>query len=217
VSHSINSEREALWPPPDLLLGFREGLGARGGGWEGSKGVTDIVGSQVSRTTPSHHTSSLPSPYPHRLPWQGVCDPTEHPLYPLAPCYNPKPSRCGQFRVLDAQPLSLTRICERAAPQPHHSFRATPPTPNTSHQRSLTRQTQNQARLARFRVFGTQPLSPSHICERLAPRPPSLFSSNPTNTHHLPPPPFDTADPKPSHAGSISGFWHPTPLPRSRL
>jgi hypothetical protein len=120
--------------------------------------VTEVVGSQVSKITPSHHISSLPSPYPRRLLWQGVFYPTEPLLHPLIPRYNPKPSRRGQFRVLDPQPLSPTRICERAAP-----------------------------------------------------RPPSLLTSNPTNTHHLPPPSFSMADPKPSHGGSVSGFRPPTP------
>ena len=40
---------------------------------------------------------------------------------------------------------------------------------------------------------------------------------HPTNIHRRSPPPFNTADPKPSHAGSVSGFWHPTSFPRSRL
>ena len=71
VSHSINSKHEAFGPAPDLLIGLREGLGARRGGCEGSKGVPEVLGSQVSMITSPHHTSSLPSLHPHRLPWQG--------------------------------------------------------------------------------------------------------------------------------------------------
>jgi hypothetical protein len=63
------------------------------------------------------------------------------------------------------------------------------------------------SRRARFRGFRSQPFRPPCVYKRVAPRPPSHRTRNPTTTIHLPPLPFDLAAPKPSHASSVSGFF----------
>src|SRR5882762_9401426 len=50
----------------------------------------EVVGSQISKITPSHHTSSLPSPYPRRLLWQGGLLPHRTPPPPLNTSIQPE-------------------------------------------------------------------------------------------------------------------------------
>ena len=64
-----------------------------------------------------------------------------------------------------------------ARPHGHHfSSQATPPTPPPL----FSTTDPKPSRHARFRVFGSQPLSPVRVCERAAPRPPFPLTSNPT-------------------------------------
>jgi len=66
------------------------------------------------------------------------------------------------------------------------------------------------------RVLVLAPNSPARprVGERAAPLPPPLYHSpmSATSLHH-PTPPIYTARPKPSHHGSVSGFWPKPHLP----
>ena len=96
----------------------------------------------------------------------------------------------------------------------HHLVRTTiPPLCNVLH-RCFTRHARNRATMARFRVFGSNPIPHLAFHEHTTPPQP------PSHTHHHSTPmqrsplPFHTACPKPSHSGSVSYFWlkpHPSP------
>ena len=64
------------------------------------------------------------------------------------------------------QPLLPTRVCECNARDRHHFERGAPLSPCTTHHRRLRWQTQNQAIMAWFRVFGPQLPPPTCVCER---------------------------------------------------
>src|ERR1700735_3906982 len=101
-------------------------------------------------------------------------EPPRHRFGFLAP--NPLP----RFPYVNGRPYDRRRIL-----QPPHA---------TSLHRHFTRQTQNRATTAPFWVFGPQPCPPPRVCDRAARCPPWHPTSHPTTSHHLPSPPFHTAD-----------------------
>jgi hypothetical protein len=98
----------------------------------------------------------------------------------------------------------------------HHHCHITPASHPISLHCRFTRRARNQATVVRFRLFSPNPLPPPRVLDwAAAPSPPSLPRC-PSIPPYLPPPPFHTARPKPSHGGSISVFG-PNPLRRLAL
>src|SRR5258707_33028 len=72
---------------------------------------------------------------------------------------------------------------------------------------------QNQAMIARFRVFGLNPASCPHLAECVAPPLPLLYHPPPTPSCHPPTLLFHVACPKLTQKSSVWGFWPKPPPP----
>ena len=170
------------------------------------------VSSQVSKTTPSHRSSSLPSPHPLGYCRRGCCDPTE----PLSTTYRPDPARNRamgvQFRVFGPQTPPLPRFVRRRTTPPPPPL---PHPPTTSPHRSpppFPTARPKSSRRARFCGF----------CAKPPPLPLYFQSDGHTTTNttttspHCPFPPSPAAvlhgahETEPRRFGF--GFW-PKPLP----
>ena len=140
----------------------------------------------------------------------------------IAPIYTSQRPDAAQNRAVvlgfgfsAPQPLPPPCACECAAPRP-------PSSPTSHHTTSLHLppppfRTADPKQSHRGSVLGFRPPTPSPASRlRTRGHMTAVVSTNrPTTYHHLSLPPFDTADPKPSGSGSISGFPAPTfPLPR---
>lgn len=86
--------------------GIKAGREERSGIWREKEEGVDI-GSKVSKTNPSHHTSSLPSPITFRFLWQEVLQPNSTSKRHMQPKCSPKLSMIARFWVFDSQPPPL--------------------------------------------------------------------------------------------------------------
>ena len=166
------------------------------------------LGSQVSKPTPSHH-SSLLRPHPTRSPWQGVLQPNSTPTYCMQPGASPKPNRLG---------LVLRFWPQTCCPCLHgkHTTLLLPP-PHTHHHTAsphflppllpLVRLSLSLA--AQFQSFNPKPAI------KWQPKPPQpLHMPQSTTSLHHPCMLLETAHLKLSHSSSVPDFQpKPAALP----
>ena len=159
------------------------------------------LGSQVSKPTPSHH-SSLLRPHPTRSPQQGVLQHNSTPTYHMQPGASPKLSRLGDFGPKPVAPACMAKCTTPPLPPPHTHYHTTsphrlpPPFPLVHLKPGLA---------ARFQSFSPKATLPCAIeWEPKPPQPPHVPQS--TTYLHYPCMLLATAHPKLSPSGSVPDF-----------
>src|ERR1700691_3051511 len=96
-------------------------MGKDGRRWEGDGEAGRDAGPKVSKTTPTHHTTSLPTPNPLGYRSRGLCNTTEPPSNSCSPYADRNRAAMAQFSsFFRSQPLALECALALSNGRPNH-------------------------------------------------------------------------------------------------